>query len=71
MPDGAVSGYLRPTIRARIAKYCYGIRCNAHFDESDPAHVERRSQTFYNLRGWLLIRGGFENILSKVTSSNS
>lgn len=66
VPDGAIAGYLRPTVRARVAKYTYGVRCQLPFKPSHPEHVKRESHCVTNMNGDPMSPGGFARILVKV-----
>ncbi|KXN81408.1 Heat shock 70 kDa protein 12B [Leucoagaricus sp. SymC.cos] len=48
VPDGALVGYLRPTVYSRVAKYSYGIRANKFYNPTKPEHLKRSDRCIQN-----------------------
>ncbi|KAF5354127.1 hypothetical protein D9756_006962 [Leucocoprinus leucothites] len=67
VPDGSIAGYLRPSVRTRVSRFTYGVRCSRALDFSDEEHARRVSSANLSLRGRLVIPGIFSNILDKHT----
>ncbi|KXN81407.1 Heat shock 70 kDa protein 12A [Leucoagaricus sp. SymC.cos] len=68
VPDGSIAGYLRPSVKTRVSKFTYGVRCSRVFDSFCDIEIARRASTMYrNLSGKLMVPGVFSEILVKNT----
>ncbi|KAF9449855.1 hypothetical protein P691DRAFT_727192 [Macrolepiota fuliginosa MF-IS2] len=67
VPDGAIAGFLKPTVCTRVARYTFGIRCSILYDSSKEEHIKRSADCITLLGGEAKIPGGFWSILSKNT----
>ncbi|KXN81415.1 Heat shock 70 kDa protein 12B [Leucoagaricus sp. SymC.cos] len=67
VPDGALVGYLRPTVHTRVAKYSYGVRVITPYNPTRPEHLKRSSRCVPFLDGHLGLYDGFDCLLQKGT----
>ena len=68
---GAVSFYVDYFVTGRIAKFTYGVSCNALYRPFDPEHVKREDKSWLDAVGQKWIPNCFEIMLSRVCHSSS
>ncbi|KAG8957671.1 hypothetical protein FRC03_009916 [Tulasnella sp. 419] len=66
--NGVICFHLDRTVKARMAKWTYGVPCVHDYDPKDPKHLARLSRVKTNpVTGKQLIEGGFFATLKKGT----
>ncbi|KAF9449853.1 hypothetical protein P691DRAFT_790221 [Macrolepiota fuliginosa MF-IS2] len=67
VPDGAIAGFLSPTVRTRVARFTFGVQCNLHYNPFKGDHAKRSASCLVLPSGDVVLPGGFESVLSKNT----